>query len=123
MSRILLSIKPQYADLIFKGEKKVEIRKISIYNELDVNKAVVYSSSPTQQVIGEFEIGFRQWLPLNQLILLPFSCISEKDLKNYIGKYGWGYAIEILNPVLYHEPKKLSDFGINKAPQNFQYLK
>src|SRR5688572_32265885 len=53
--RVLLSIKPEYAFKIFKGEKKFEFRK-SIFKNPNIKTVVVYASSPVQQVIGEFEI-------------------------------------------------------------------
>ena len=53
---VLLSIKPEYADKIFSGEKKYEFRK-SIFKNTDIEKVVVYASSPVQKVIGEFTIA------------------------------------------------------------------
>ena len=52
---VLLSIKPQYANLIFEGTKIYEYRK-TIFNRPDIDKIIVYASTPTQKVIGEFEI-------------------------------------------------------------------
>ena len=53
--RVLLSIKPEFAELIFKGTKKFEFRK-SIFKNSEIKTVVVYASSPMQKVIGEFEI-------------------------------------------------------------------
>ena len=54
MKRVLLSIKPEFADKIFNGTKKYEFRK-SIFKE-DIKIIVVYASYPVQEIVGEFEI-------------------------------------------------------------------
>lgn len=53
--RVLLSIKPEFAEKIFAGTKKYEFRK-SIFKNTNVKRIVVYASYPVQMVIGEFEI-------------------------------------------------------------------
>lgn len=54
MATILLSIKPEYANKIFDGQKHYEYRKRIPKKE--VSKIVVYSSAPEQAVIGEVEV-------------------------------------------------------------------
>ena len=54
MATILLSIKPEYANKIFDGQKHYEYRKRIPKKE--VSKIVVYSSAPEQAVIGEIEV-------------------------------------------------------------------
>lgn len=54
MSTILLSIKPEYSNRIFNGTKKYEFRKHLA--KKDVDKIIVYSSSPEQRVIGEVNV-------------------------------------------------------------------
>ncbi len=53
--KVLLSIKPEFANKIFNGSKKFEFRR-AIFKNPDIRKIVVYASSPVQKVIGEFEI-------------------------------------------------------------------
>ena len=53
--KVLLSIKPKFALLIFDGTKKFEFRK-AIFKNTSIKTVVVYASSPMQKVIGEFEI-------------------------------------------------------------------
>lgn len=55
--KVLLSIKPEFADKIFEGTKRFEFRR-AIFKNTNVKKVVVYASSPVQKVIGEFEIDF-----------------------------------------------------------------
>ena len=54
MSIILMSIKPEYVDKIFSGEKKYEYRKRLCKEKIDT--IIVYSSSPIQKVVGELKI-------------------------------------------------------------------
>ena len=54
MATILLSIKPEYANRIFDGQKQYEYRKR--IPKKDVSKIVVYSSAPEQAVIGEIKV-------------------------------------------------------------------
>jgi predicted transcriptional regulator len=53
--KVLLSIKPVYAEKIFSGQKQFEFRR-TIFKDKRVSKVVVYASAPVQKVIGEFEI-------------------------------------------------------------------
>jgi len=53
--KILLSIKPEFAEKIFSGSKKYEFRR-RIFKAPDVKTVVVYASTPIGKVIGEFEI-------------------------------------------------------------------
>ena len=53
--KVLLSIKPQYAERIFAGKKKYEYRK-SVFKRDDIDTIVVYVTKPVGKVIGEFKI-------------------------------------------------------------------
>ena len=53
--KVILSIKPQFANKIFEGSKQFEFRK-AIFKNPNIKKVIVYASSPIQKVIGEFEI-------------------------------------------------------------------
>ena len=52
---VLLSIKPEYVDAIFAGSKHYEFRR-RIFANRDIERIIVYASSPVQRVVGEFEI-------------------------------------------------------------------
>ena len=53
--KILLSIKPIFVKEIIEGRKLFEYRK-TIYKNRDINKIIVYSSSPVCRIIGEFSV-------------------------------------------------------------------
>ena len=54
--RVLLSIKPEYAEKILSGAKRFEYRKAAPRNTA-VRTVVIYATLPVGKVIGEFEIG------------------------------------------------------------------
>jgi predicted transcriptional regulator len=53
--KVLLSIKPEFAEKIFDGSKRFEFRR-SVFKNESVETIVVYASLPISKVIGEFEI-------------------------------------------------------------------
>src|SRR6202050_1248336 len=53
-TRALLSIRPPYAEAIFRGEKRFEFRRAICRKSVDV--VVVYITSPTSLVVGEFDV-------------------------------------------------------------------
>lgn len=117
-----MSIKPKYANKIFTGEKLYELRR-QIFQK-KVSSIVVYSSSPIMMVIGEVEVeDIIVGTPVS--IFQQFEdeiCISKDDYFSYFNNTDIAYAIKIGRVNKYHEPKKLSDFGIKRAPQSYIYL-
>lgn len=51
---IILSIKPEFVEKIFSGEKKYEYRKILFKHKVD--KVYIYASRPICKIVGEFEV-------------------------------------------------------------------
>jgi predicted transcriptional regulator len=121
--RVVLSIKPEFANKIFEGSKKFEFRR-SIFKNQAVKKVVVYASSPVQMVIGEFEIDQIFNLELNALWQKTnkHSGISEDYFYEYFGDKELGYAIKIKNVKKYKKPMCLRrDFNL-APPQSFAYV-
>lgn len=54
---------------------------------------------------------------------LDKSLLTYEQLSEYIGKNKKGYAWDISDLKIYDEPKELSEFGIKRAPQSWQYVK
>ena len=121
--KVLLSIKPEYADRIFSGEKKYEFRRV-IFTSREVTHVVVYASSPISRVIGEFEvIGILHddvdaiWSKTSSL-----AGISESKFFDYFSNRGEGYAIQIGKTQKYEHSLSLEEeFGLT-PPQSFAYL-
>lgn len=121
--KILLSIKPEFAEKIFSGEKQFEFRR-TIFKDKRVTKVVVYASSPVQKVIGEFDID----VVLNDDIDILWqktkkqSGITYDFFASYFTNKKEGYAIKVKNYRRYKKPLCLkSDFQLH-PPQSFVYL-
>lgn len=121
--KVLLSIKPEFAERIFDGSKKYEFRR-AIFKNSDVKTIVVYASSPIQRVIGEFDIEEilndvpeNLWKKTHE-----FSGISEEFFWEYFSKREKGYAIKVKKVRRYKKSKCLRATYKVSPPQSFCYL-
>jgi predicted transcriptional regulator len=121
--KVLLSIKPEFADKIFSGTKKYEFRR-SIFKKKEVKTIVVYASSPVQKIIGEFEIETIIKEELNRLweLTKDLSGISEDYFFEYFRNKENGFAIKIKNPKRYNTPLLIREDFNATPPQSFMYL-
>jgi predicted transcriptional regulator len=121
---VILSIKPEYANKIFSGNKRFEFRR-SIFKNKDVKKIIVYASSPISKIIGEFEIEKIHFSDVDTLWqeTQEFSGITKEYFDKYfIGKKS-GFALEIKKTKKYSASLSIKEsFGIS-APQSFAYVK
>lgn len=122
MSTILLSIKPKYSKLIFDGSKKFEFRKIIAKKEVD--KIIVYSSSPDKMIVGEAYVTGIVSMQKEDLweFTKQYAGITEDEFFSYFDKNEDGHAYQFGKVEKYKNPKQLKDFGVDKAPQSFIYL-
>jgi predicted transcriptional regulator len=121
--RVLLSIKPEFAEKIFDGSKKYEFRKV-IFKDERVKKVVVYASYPISKVIGEFEIDDILMEELDTLwnLTKEDSGIHEDFYYQYFSNRDKGYAIKIKKAKLYSRKYDITKkYGV-KPPQSFLYL-
>ena len=121
--KVLLSIKPEYAEKILRGEKKYEFRKTLFKNPL-IKTVVIYASSPVKKVIGEFEIDYILSLDIGELWhkTMRYSGIDKEFYDSYFHGKDIGYAIKVKKAVRYNEYLELGDYDIKYAPQSFIYL-
>jgi len=121
--KVVLSIKPEFANKIFEGTKKYEFRR-TIFKNPNVTKVVVYASSPIQKVIGEFEIDRIITDDLETLWnkTKKHSGISEDFFFEYFDNKEHGFAIKIKNTRLYNRPKCIREDYNLFPPQSFLYL-
>ena len=123
--KVLLSIRPEYAEKIFNGKKKYEYRK-SLFKRSDVNIVIVYATKPVGKVVGEFEIDKIIENTPNELWkeTKKYSGIKKKDYMEYFKKRDKGFAIAIKNINQYDTPMELTDISkdIKVAPQSFRYV-
>jgi len=121
--KVLLSIKPEYANKIFDGTKKFEFRKV-IFKNPKIKTVVVYASSPVQQVIGEFEIeGILSYNPQEIWRKTKrYSGITEDFFYQYFADREIAHAIKIKSTKRYKRPLSIrEDFNV-VPPQSYVYL-
>jgi len=121
--RILLSIKPEFAEKIFSGEKKYEFRRV-IFKKRQVKVVVVYACAPIQKVLGEFIISQILYDDVESLWrkTRKHSGITEELFYRYFENKDRGYALRIHSVKRYRTPLSLSKhFGL-LPPQSYAYL-
>lgn len=118
---VLMSIKPKYAELIFRKGKWYEYRRV--FNPR-IKTVVVYVSHPVKMIVGEFNVAW-VWKesPLNLWDDTAFHGIEVEDFMKYFRGCKYGYAIKIGNLYKYKTPVPLSHYGMKRPPQSYCYLK
>jgi predicted transcriptional regulator len=122
--KVILSIKPRFANKIFSGEKTFEFRK-AIFKEPGVDTVLVYASAPISKIIGEFKIEeiyhesvISLWLKTSR-----GAGISEDYFNEYFKGRDNGYAIKIKSTKMYKSYQCIKkDFGLH-PPQSFAYYR
>ncbi|WP_159281486.1 ASCH domain-containing protein [Rahnella variigena] len=122
--KVLLSIKPEFAERILDGEKRFEFRK-SIFRKENIDTVVIYATMPVGKVIGEFEIGeiissepCELWKTTKK-----YAGISRGFFDSYFSERDIGFAIGVKNPIRYDTPLHLDDYLPGATPpQSFRYV-
>lgn len=146
---VMLSIKPDWCSLIAIGEKTVEVRKTRPKIEPPF-KCYIYETKAESEipwvdedghfiykgrgaVIGEFVCD--HVIPIyndtllsadipDELMLENLSpCLTDREIKEYLGDRSRGYGWHISDLVIYDTPRPLSDFGLKRPPQSWCYVK
>ena len=118
----MLSIKPSYAEAIFRGEKRFEFRRAIFRKPVAV--VVVYTSSPVSRVVGEFDIEAIITDTLEGLWKRTkhSAGIDRERFFSYFAGREVGHAIVIGSVRRYPRSLDLSsNFGM-RPPQSFAYL-
>jgi len=124
MGMILMSIKPKYVRDIILGKKKYEYRTVKPKVD-DVDKIIIYETSPTKKVTVEVQVldilcGTREEI---WNITKDYSGINKEFYDDYFKNTETCCAYKLGKVTVYKHPKKLEDFGIKYAPQSFIYLR
>ena len=120
--KVLMSIKPKFVEKIFAGSKTFELRKKLFKRTVDT--IVIYSSSPKKKVVGEIIID-KIISSTPRLLWKSYKNnlgISEKEYFKYYKNSKVAYAIKIKKVIKYKKELELKDFGMEKAPQSYQYI-
>lgn len=115
--RVLLSIKPEYAEKILNGTKRFEYRKAVPRNE-SVRTVVIYATMPVGKVVGEFEVGGvlcekpkDLWKRTKEA-----SGITREFFDSYFDGREQAMAIAVKKPKRYATPKNLKDVSGSLTP-------
>ena len=121
--KVLLSIKPEFAEKIFSGEKKFEFRR-TIFKDRTVKKVLVYASAPIQKVIGEFEIEEIVHEDVETLWQMTHrdSGITHEYFTSYFTGKEQGFAIKIKNLKRFKSAQCIRKDYNAVPPQSFMYI-
>lgn len=120
--KVLMSIKPKFVKQIFEGIKLFELRKKIFRRE--VKTIIIYESSPTKKIVGEFTID-KIISDTPQKIYLDYGeslGISKNEYFKYFKNVDIAYAIKIKKVIKYEKELTLADFNLERAPQSYQYI-
>lgn len=123
---ILISIKPEFVDLIFSGQKTVELRRVVPKDLNTETEIIIYASSPTKCIVGRATVKQIEAHPLELL----WSKIGHKAgitfdyfLEYFNGKdMGYGLVLENIErfstPFHLNSLREQLDFY---PPQSYMY--
>lgn len=121
---LILSIRPQFAQMILDGSKRYEYRK-RVFKRTDIDRVYIYASKPICRVVGYFTIDeVIEDSPSNVWkMTYKGSGISKEFFDAYFKNCYKAYAIKIGEAVKLDipiDPKEVLDNF--HAPQNFMYV-
>lgn len=140
MKAVMLSIQPKWCELIESGKKTVEVRKTK--PKIDAPfKCYIYETQGRTETPFVDEEGHEIFKGRGQVICefvcdaifpmsiwysnpndrlshreCPFTCLTDKEIMDYLGNGVEGYGWNITDLVIYDKPKELSEF--EKVCQN-----
>lgn len=137
---VLISIRPKWCELIASRKKTIEVRKTRpkletpfkcyIYctkfhpgdpdSMINLKGRTSFFMPKGGEVIGEFVCDSifpllfyasdASFLDTEPAFPVPGTCLTDKEIAEYLGNGKTGYGWQISDLVIYDEPKKLSDF-------------
>lgn len=124
--RVLLSIRPRFAEAILDGTKTYELRRR--FPTLDRGTIIyLYSSSPVMAIVGSFvsgEIRREEKAMLWEALKDKFA-LDHVEFSDYLHGQNEGIALHTTNVTRFRNPISLSQVrsAMNvEAPQSFRYI-
>ena len=132
-NKVMLSIHHKYAELILIGQKTLEIRKTA---PSDVSYPYTIYMYETKRdggagaVVGLIKTNafggglFGNGTEENaaRRIIAERACLTTDELTEYANGKSI-YALSVSTPIRFPCPRPISNFGLTRAPQSWQYLK
>jgi predicted transcriptional regulator len=121
---IMISIHPQFAEAIFRGEKKVEFRKLNIPKHVEY--IVLYVTAPESKIAGYFRVkdvvedfASELWKRFRDV-----SGTTEEFFFKYYGEAGKGrgFLVDDVNILQNPIPLDKINGSSGKPPQSFSYI-
>jgi len=140
MRSVILSLRPEWVQKIVSGEKTREVRKRAPLTKHPY-KVYIYCTKGGVEAWSWVKDMHRKPYKMNGAVCGEFTCVSTteytppwtnnllgtcltaEELKRYAGNTKSLSYMAIENVVIYDKPKKLEDFGLNRAPQSWCYVK
>ncbi len=125
---VLMSIKPEYAEMIFDGRKTIELRRVCP----KVGKGdlvLVYVSGPRMALVGGFEVA---GLVSSSPTQLRNDCLNDSGVTKavfdaYFKGVAVAYGIQIGRTWVFETPTELKTLRCRKGgfqpPQSYRYLR
>ena len=123
--KIVLSIKPIFSDEIYKGNKRIELRRcIGVFFESG-SEILIYSTSPEKAITGSAKIHHIDFMSVTKITeqYLDDARIDLASCEAYFQGKANGYMIWLTDVKRYREPlhmQELKQVGFT-APQSFSY--
>lgn len=128
MQNFIFSVKPKYCELIFNGEKIVELRKTNVHISQG-DRIIIYASAPTKAIVGSAIVRSSNWMSIANLwkATNQICGLEEKDFFSYFTSKSHGCGIwlkevrEMITPITLGELQ----YGLPswKPPQSYRLLK
>ena len=125
---LLMSLKPQYSDLIFSGLKKAELRRRSPIS-MAGRDAFIYVTSPVMQLKGGFHIGEILSGTPEEIWSEVSECagVAKSEFDSYYADQSVAYALKITEVWQYTHPLGLTElrslFANFVVPQSWRYVR
>ena len=144
---VMISIRPKWCGLIASGKKTIEVRKTRpkikapfkcyIYCTKDKHDSFICRGGDDMpfdvgngMVIGEFvcdaviPMSIKYSDPNSKLALkeFPYTCLTDKQIIDYLGNGVGGYGWHISDLKIYDQPKELREFNFSRPPQSWCYV-
>ena len=124
MRDVLVSIRPEYAAMIYAGTKTVEFRRRLPDAAGGWRRFYIYETKPVAMVTGWAEVTGASVAPVDVIwgVFGKNGGIHHDDFMTYMGgsKSAWALLLRRVYP--FAEPLPLSSFGVDRAPQSWRYI-